>query len=266
MPALLLLALFFLVPVMLVLVRSVMEPEPGFGNYAELLGSSAYRGILVNTFVVSAVVTAVTLLLGFPLAWLLALLPRGWALAVLGIVLISMWTNLLARSFAWLVLLQQTGVINRALMALGLIETPLPLINNLTGVTIGMSYIMLPYLVMPLLATIQSLDPAVFRATALCGANRWQVFWRVFLPSCMPGIAAGCLMVFVMSLGYFITPAILGGSSSMMVGQLIAQLIQSLLNWGLGGAAAVILIVVTLAIYALQLRLVDPFKAAGGRH
>ena len=242
MPALLLLALFFLVPVMLVLVRSVMEPEPGLGNYAELLGSSAYRGILVNTFVVSAVVTAVTLLLGFPLAWLLALLPRGWSLVVLGIVLISMWTNLLARSFAWLVLLQQTGV------------------------TIGMSYIMLPYLVMPLLATIQSLDPAVFRASALCGANRWQVFWRVFLPSCMPGIAAGCLMVFVMSLGYFITPAILGGSSSMMGGQLIAQLIQSLLNWGLGGAAAVILIVVTLAIYALQLRLVDPFKAAGGRH
>jgi len=264
MPAVLLLVLFFVVPVMMVLLRSVLEPEPGLQNYGELLGSGAYRGVLLNTFVVSAVVTAITLLLGFPLAWLLALLPRGWALVVLGIVLVSMWTNLLARSFAWLVLLQQTGVINRALMGLGLISEPLPLINNLTGVTIGMTYIMLPYLVMPLLATIQSLDPAVFRAAALCGANRWQVFHRVFLPSCLPGIAAGCLMVFVMSLGYFITPAILGGSSNMMVGQLIAQLIQSLLNWGLGGAAAVILVAVTLVIYALQLRLVDPFKAVGG--
>lgn len=261
-PALLVLAFFFVVPVMMVLLRSVLEPEPGLQNYAELLGSPAYRGILINTFVVSTVVTAITLLLGFPLAWLLALLPRGWSLVVLGIVLLSMWTNLLARTFAWLVLLQQTGVINRALMGLGLIDEPVPLVNNLTGVTIGMTYIMLPFLVMPVLATIQSLDPAVFRATALCGANRWQVFWRVFLPSCMPGIAAGCLMVFVMSLGYFITPAILGGTSNMMIGQLIAQLIQSLLNWGLGGAAAVVLVAVTLVIYALQLRMVDPLKAA----
>lgn len=263
MPAVIVLAVCFVLPVFMLLLRSVLEPEPGLQNYAQLVGSQAYRTIFFNTFLVAAMVTAITLLLAFPLAWLLAILPRGWSLTVLAIVLVSMWTNLLARSFAWLVLLQSTGVINRVLLAIGLIEEPLPLVNNLTGVTIGMTYIMLPFIVMPLLATMKSIDPAVLRASALCGANNWQIFLRVFLPSCMPGIAAGCLMVFVMSLGYYITPALLGGTANMMIAQFIAQLVQSLLNWGLGGAAAVLLVIVTLVIYAAQLRLIDPLKAAG---
>jgi putative spermidine/putrescine transport system permease protein len=263
-PALLLLLLFFVVPVCMLLVRSVLEPEPGLQNYVELLGAASYRRILFNTFLVSTLVTAIAVLLGFPLAWILTILPRGWSLLLFGIVILSMWTNLLARTFAWLVLLQSTGVINRMLISLGIISTPLPLVNNLVGVTIGMTYIMLPFMVMPLHATMKALDPVVFRAASLCGATRWQVFCRIFLPACLPGIVAGSLMVFVMSLGYFITPALLGGSANMMVGELIAQLIQSLLNWGLGGAAAFILLAVTLLIYAIQLHVVDPLHPKGG--
>ena len=171
-----------------------------------------------------------------------------------GIIVLSMWTNLLARTYAWMVLLQRTGIINHTLIQLGLISQPLPLINNLIGVTIGMTYIMLPFMILPLHATIRTLDPAVFQAASLCGASRLQVFLRIFLPLVASGVAAGVLMVFVMSLGYFVTPSLLGGTSNMMLAELIAQLVQSLLNWGLAGAAAVVLLVVTLAIYAVQFR------------
>ena len=122
------------------------------------------------------------------------------------------------------------------------------------GVTIGMTYIMLPVMVLPLQATMRSLDTNVLRAAALCGANRLQVFGRVFLPLVASGIGSGVLMVFVMSLGYFVTPSLLGGTSNMMLAELIAQLVQSLLNWGLAGAAAVVLLVVSLSIYAIQFR------------
>jgi putative spermidine/putrescine transport system permease protein len=264
-PAVIVLLLFFVVPTLLLFGRSIFEPVFGLQNYIELLGSGTYRKVLFNTFFVSTVVTAVTLVLGFPIAWLLAIMPRKWSAIVLGIILLSMWTNLLTRSFAWLVLLQTTGVINRGLMALGLISEPLPLVNNLTGVTIGMTYIMLPFVIMPIYATISALDASVFRAAALCGANRRQAFFHVLLPSAMPGIAAGGLMVFVMSLGYFVTPALLGGTSNMMLAEMIAGLIQSLLNWGLGSAAAFILLAITLAIFALQLRFVDPFGKSRDR-
>lgn len=253
-PALLLLAFFFVAPVLALLLRSITEPELGLQNYAELFATSTYARVLFNTFLVAGIVTLVSLLLGFPVAWLLAIMPARWARIVFAIILLSMWTNLLARTYAWMVLLQRTGVINKTLMAMGIISEPLPLVNNLTGVTIGMVYIMLPFIILPLHATLRAIDPAILNAAALCGAGRWQIFRRVLVPLSAPGAAAGALMVFVMSLGYFVTPSLLGGAANMMLAGMIAQLIQSLLNWGLGGAAAFILLTVTLAIYALQLR------------
>lgn len=254
MPALVFVALFFVVPVALLLLRSVLEPVPGFGNYAELLGSSTYLRIFLNTFLVSAVVTIVSLTIGFPVAWALAIMPKKLAALVFAILLLSMWTNLLARTYAWMVLLQRTGVINKLLMSLGLIDKPLALVNNLVGVTIGMVYIMLPFIVLPLYGVIRKIDPAILQAAALCGATRWQSLTRVLLPLAVPGMVAGALMVFVMSLGYFVTPALLGGTANMMLAELIAQFVQSLVNWGMGGAAALVLLTVTLALYAVQLR------------
>jgi putative spermidine/putrescine transport system permease protein len=263
-PAFLLLVIFFLLPVLSLLLRSILEPTAGLQNYAQLVGSTTYLRVFGNTFLVAGVVTAVTLAIGFPTAWLLAIAPRKLSSVLFAILLLSMWTNLLARTFAWMVLLQGTGPINRILMALGVIHEPLALVNNLIGVTIGMTYIMLPFLVMPLHATLRSIDPSTLRAAAVCGASRWQAFWRVLVPLAMPGIASGALMVFVMALGYFVTPALLGGPSYMMLAELIAQLVQELLNWGLAGAAAFVLLAVTLALYALQLRFTGGARSAYG--
>lgn len=265
-PALLLLIVFFLLPVASLLLRSILDPAPGIQNYAQLFGSSTYLRVFGNTFFVAAVVTAVTVAVGFPTAWLLAMAPRWISRFVFAVLLLSMWTNLLARTFAWMVLLQQTGPINRFLMWLGVIDAPLTLVNNLTGVTIGMTYIMLPFLVMPLHATLRAIDPTTLRAAAICGASRWYAFRHVLVPLAMPGIANGALMVFVMALGYFVTPALLGGPSYMMLAELIAQLVQQLLNWGLAGAAAFMLLLVTLSLYAVQVRFSSRAANPNGAH
>lgn len=178
-PALLLLVIFFLLPVLSLLLHSILEPTLGLQNYTQLLGSTTYLRVFGNTFLVATVVTVATVAIGFPTAWLLAIAPRKVSSLLFSILLLSMWTNLLARTFAWMVLLQATGPINRTLTALGLIHEPLALVNNLIGVTIGMTYIMLPFLVMPLHATLRSIDPSTLRAAAVCGASRWQAFWRV---------------------------------------------------------------------------------------
>ncbi|MFD1625639.1 ABC transporter permease [Azospirillum griseum] len=263
-PALLLILAVFILPVVMLLLRSVTEPDPGLQNYRELFESATVARVFVNTFVVSGLVTAIALLIGFPIAWLLVILPKRWADLLFGIVILSMWTNLLARTYAWMVLLQRTGIINKTLMGLGLIDTPLPLVNNLVGVTIGMTYIMLPFIVLPLVTTMRAIEPDLLRAAALCGAGRWEAFRRVLLPLSLPGIAAGGLLTFVMSLGYFVTPSLLGGAGNMMAAELIAQLVQSLLNWGLGGATAFALLVLTLALYAVQLRLLQRGRSQRG--
>lgn len=254
-PALLLIILFFVTPVLGLLLRSVTEPELGLQNYAELIGSGTYLRIFANTFLVAGVVTALSVVIGYPVAWTLAVLPRHWSQLVFAIIILSMWTNLLARTYAWMVLLQRTGVINKTLMGLGLIDKPLALVNNLVGVAIGMTYIMLPFVILPLVGVIRSIDPAILRAGALCGASRLQCFTHILLPLSLPGVAAGALMVFVMALGYYVTPALLGGTANMMLAEMIAQFVQSLVNWGMGGAAAFVLLVVTLLLYAVQLRL-----------
>ncbi|RZS77217.1 putative spermidine/putrescine transport system permease protein [Phyllobacterium myrsinacearum] len=260
-PALLLIAFFFIVPVLMLLMRSVLEPTPGLQNYRELLGSTTYLRVFLNTFTVAGLVTIVSVLIGFPIAWLLAIMPERWSRLVLAIIVLSMWTNLLARTYAWMVLLQRTGVVNKVLLSLGIIDKPLALVNNLVGVSIGMTYIMLPFIILPLIGVLKSIDPAILRAAALCGANKRQCFTRILLPLSLPGIASGALMVFVMSLGYYVTPALLGGTSNMMLAELVAQFVQSLVNWGMGGAAALVLLLVTLVLYAIQLKFVNPNRA-----
>lgn len=253
-PALLLVVVFFILPILALLLRSVLEPTPGLGNYVELFGSWTYARVFANTFQISAIVTILSVLIGFPVAWMLAIMPRRLGSLVFAVLLLSMWTNLLVRTYAWMVLLQRTGPINELLMYLGVIDQPLTMVHNMTGVIIGMTYVMLPFIILPLHGVMKNIDPAILQAASLCGANRWQCLARVLIPLSLPGVAAGALMVFVMSLGYYVTPALLGGASDMMLAELIVQLVQSLVRWGLGGAAAFVLLVVTLALYALQLK------------
>ncbi len=263
-PALLLVVIFFIVPVLMLLLRSVTDPHPGLQNYAALLGSTTYLKVFVNTFVVAGLVTVISVVIGYPVAWLLAIMPERWSRLVLAIIILSMWTNLLTRTYAWMVLLQRTGVINKVLIGIGLIDRPLTLVNNLVGVTIGMTYIMLPFVILPLRGVIKNIDPAVLQAASVCGATRWQCFTRVLIPLALPGVAAGALMVFVMSLGYFVTPALLGSTSNMMLAEMIVQLIQSMVDWGMGGAAAFVLLVITLAIYGIQLRFFGSGRIGSG--
>jgi putative spermidine/putrescine transport system permease protein len=253
-PGLIFLGIFLVVPLSVLFLRSVTDPIVGLENYIALLGDSSYARVLSNTFTVAALVTAISLVIGFPVAWLLAILPSRQARWLFAVILLSMWTNLLARTYGWMVLLQNTGVINRTLMGLGLVDAPLHLINNLTGVTIGMTYIMLPFVILPLYATISAIDPLIMQAAAICGAPPASVFGRVLLPLAWRGIGSASLMVFAMALGYFITPALLGGSANMMVAEMIAEYVQTLLQWGLGSAAAFILLAVTLGLYALYFR------------
>ncbi|WP_028693621.1 ABC transporter permease [Pseudomonas cremoricolorata] len=254
-PALLFLGLFFFVPLIGLLLRGVLEPVPGLGNYEQLFANSAYTRVLVNTFSVAGLVTVISVLLGFPLAWAITLVPRGWGRWLLNIVLLSMWTSLLARTYSWLVLLQSSGVVNKVLMALGIIDAPIEMVHNLTGVVIGMSYIMIPFIVLPLQATMHAIDPMVLQAGSICGASPWTNFWKVFLPLCRSGLFSGALMVFVMSLGYYVTPALLGGAQNMMLPEFIIQQVQSFLNWGMASAAAALLVAITLVLFYLYLKL-----------
>jgi putative spermidine/putrescine transport system permease protein len=254
-PALLFLGVFFFAPLVGLLLRGVLEPTPGLGNYEQLFANSAYARVLFNTFSVAGVVTLISVLLGFPLAWAITLVPKGWGRWLLNIVLLSMWTSLLARTYSWLVLLQSSGVINKALMAMGIIDAPLEMVHNLTGVVIGMSYIMIPFIVRPLQATMHAIDPMVLQAGSICGASPWTNFWKVFLPLCRSGLFSGALMVFVMSLGYYVTPALLGGAQNMMLPEFIIQQVQSFLNWGLASAAAALLVAITLVLFYLYLKL-----------
>jgi putative spermidine/putrescine transport system permease protein len=256
MPALIFLFVVFVAPLAILFLRSVTDPVPGVGNYAALVTDSTYLTVLYNTIFVSIVVTVTALLLSYPVAWFLVICPAGWMRLVFAIILLSMWTNLLARTYAWLVLLQNTGAINHFLMWIGVIDEPVQLVNNMIGVVVGMTYIMLPFMILPLHATISAIDPALMQAAAITGASPWRVLRSVLLPLSLPGISAGCIMVFVMSLGYYITPALLGGASDMMIAVLIAQQVQQMLNWGLGSAAAFILLAITLVIYFLYIRFI----------
>lgn len=257
-PVLGFLLLCFALPVLALLLRSILDPHFGLQNYTALLATSTYANVLKNTFLISFIVTAITILVGLPLAWFITVAPGWLGRLVFGIVILSMWTNLLARTYAWMVLLQDNGPINNFLIWTGIIQNPLPLYGSMAGVVIGMVYIMLPFMVISLRGPLAALDPAMFQAASLCGASRLQAFLRVFLPLLLPGLAAGGLIIFVMSLGYYITPSLLGGAQDMMLAELIAQQVQTLLNWGLAGAASFVLLVVTLALYAVQARYFAP--------
>ena len=169
-------------------------------------------------------------------------------------VLMPFWTSILVRTYAWLVLLQRQGLINTWGMKLGLWDEPLALVHNLAGTLIGMVHIMLPFMVFPLYAALQKVDPDLLRAAAGMGASPTYTFWQVFFPQTLPGLLAGCVLVFVLSLGFYITPALLGGGRVIMIAVLIEQQVREALNWPFAAALSAVLLVATFAVYALAQR------------
>ncbi|MCZ7450887.1 ABC transporter permease [Agrobacterium rhizogenes] len=211
--------------------------------------NSVYLAILKRTFGIAALVTVISLLLAFPVAYFLANGPKAWRSIVMGLVLLPLWTSLLVRTAAWVVLLQDQGLLNQVLQWLHLTSQPLELIFNRPGVIIAMVHVSLPYMVLPLYATMATIKPDYMRAGESLGATPLLAFRRIYLPLTAPGVAAGCLLVFIMSLGYYITPALVGGASDQMVSYFIAYYTSEAVNWGLAGALALVLIVVTSILY-----------------
>ena len=250
-PAALVLLLGFALPVALLLSRSFLEPTVGFGNYARLLSSAIYIRTLINTSVISALVTALCAFFAFPVACtMVATKGRMRALLVFAVV-VPFWTSVLVRTFGWMVILQRQGIINSSLLALGLISEPLPLIYNRFGTLVGMVHVLLPFMVFPLYSVLRRIDASYMAAAATMGASPIRAFFRVYLPLAKPGLLGGGTLVFMMSLGFFITPVLLGGPQDIMVANLIEQQVVELSNWGMAGTLSVALLLATAIVLFL---------------
>jgi putative spermidine/putrescine transport system permease protein len=265
-PAVIFLLVFFLAPLALMSLRSVTDPPgAGLSNYEKFFAQEAYLRVLTNTFWIAVISTVTCLVVGYPFAYLMTIVPGRVAGLLLIAVLLPFWSSLLVRTFAWQVILRDTGIINRFLLDLGLITEPLTLIRTTAGVILGMSHILLPFMVLPIYAVMRRIDPEFGRAAANLGASPAAAFFRVFVPLSLPGVVAGSLLVFVLALGFYITPALLGGLRDQMISQLIVQQIQQRLDWGFGTAMSVLLMVITLVILFVAsraVRLRDVFGSA----
>ena len=265
-PAVGFLVVFFLAPLVLMSIRSVTDPVgAGLSNYERFFTQEAYLHVLTNTFWIAFVSTVTCLVIGYPFAYLMTVVPGRVAGLLLIAVLLPFWSSLLVRTFAWQVILRDTGIINTFLINLGLISAPLTLIRTTGGVILGMSHILLPFMVLPIYAVMRRIDPEYGRAAANLGAPPVSAFLRIFLPLSLPGVVAGSLLVFVLALGFYITPALLGGLRDQMISQVIVQQVQQRLDWGFGTAMSVLLMVITLVILFIAsraIRLRDVFGSA----
>jgi putative spermidine/putrescine transport system permease protein len=219
-----------------------------------------YIDNLLRTLWIALVVTVVCIVLGYPLAFLIATAPPRRAKLLILLVLLPFWTSLLVRTAAWVIVLQRAGVVNDALLLLGLIDEPLTLIFNRTGVYISMVHILLPFMVLPLYSVMKGIPADHMRAAASLGARPTAAFLSIYLPQSMPGLAAGCLLVYVIALGFYITPALIGGGSDQMLAYLIAEFATNTANWGLAGALAMLLLACIAVLYPIYQR----FAGAGG--
>ncbi|MEZ4561484.1 MAG: ABC transporter permease [Thermomicrobiales bacterium] len=275
-PGVIFLIVFYGYPVASMLTRSFTDPVVGLQNFAplvqarstiDILGLSipmnAYIRIFGITLQIALVTTLATLALGYPVAYALSSTTPAKANLLMILVLIPFWTSILVRSYAWMVLLGQEGIINEALIAANIRQEPLQLLNTRLAVYLGMIHILLPFMILPLYAVMKGIDRNLMRAAGNLGAPPAKVFLRVFLPLSLPGVAAGCLLVFILSLGFYITPSLLGGQKDVMVAMLIQQQISQL-KWGFGAALALVLLVMSLGIYGIFTRVLGVERVFGG--
>jgi putative spermidine/putrescine transport system permease protein len=217
-----------------------------------------YLLLFERTLILSVVITALTFVLGFPIAHLLATLPLRYSNLLMIFVLLPFWTSLLVRTTSWIVLLQSQGVVNDSLVTVGLIddESRIQMIYNQTGTVIAMTHILLPFMVLPLYSVMRTINPSYVRAARSLGATSWTAFRRIYVPQTIPGIGAGGLLVFILAVGYYITPALVGGSDGQLISNLIAFHMQKSLNWSLAAALASLLLGGVLILYWLYDRLI----------
>jgi len=223
-------------------------------NYHKMIKYKSYFRTFTTTFQVSILTTLICILLGYPLAYFLASLPARIAGVFMLTVLLPFWTSLLVRTYAWLVLLQKKGIINDLAISVGLWETPIKLVHNMTGTLIGMAHIMLPFLVLPLYSSMRKIDRSLMQAASNLGATPVQAFWQVYFPLSRSGMVAGSLIVFVLCLGFYVTPAVLGGGRVIMVATQITAILENQFDWGAASALGVVLLIVTLLVLFIATR------------
>lgn len=250
-PALLVVALLLLYPLALLVETSFRTKTGGFGidQYVRIATTPVYALVLWKTAWIAALVTFIDFLIGYPFAVALTRARGWWRALLLVAIMMPFWTNLLVRAYGWIVVLHPSGLINTLLMGLGLTSAPLDLVQNTTGVLIGMAQILLPYMVLPIAAQIEKMDLRLLQAARSLGASAGRTFLHVYFPLTLPGVFAGTLVVLVLSLGFFVIPALLGGRRDVLIAQLIDFNLTKVLNWEFAAALGTILLVVTMGLF-----------------
>lgn len=262
-PALIVVTILMVAPIAWLLSLSFVgaDGQLSLENYTRLFSEGSYIQMFITTFRVAFIVTVFCIVLGYPVAYLIAILPPRWSGLLMLAVLVPFWTSGLVRTFSWIIILQRNGVVNSTLIWLNLIERPLQLVHNMTGTIIGLVHIMLPFLILPLYASMKSIDLNLMRAAANLGSSPSHAFARVFMPLSLPGLVAGTIMIFVMSLGFYITPALLGGGKIKMIAQRIEESVALYPTWGPASALAVVLLLLTSLCLGASLLLVRRLTA-----
>lgn len=265
-PAFLLLVILFVVPLVWFFVGVLSEANSVAAvteHAAAVLSSRAVVTALITTNWISVLATAFTLVAGYPIAYYLAN-RTGWRFSiVLFCIVVPYFTSVIVRTYSWMVLLGRNGLVNRALLASGVTDAPLPLLYNKLGVLIGMSYVLLPYMILTLYAAMRTIDPSLVKAAQGLGASRAYAFRRVYLPLSLHGIVSGSLIVFILAIGFFITPALMGGPSDVMIAMLIERAVEITLDWPSAAVMSLLLLGVTLALYAVYYRVTDVRRMMG---
>ena len=234
-------------------------------NYEKMITYKSYLRVFKTTFNVSFLTTFLCIVIGYPLAYFLSQMPRKYVGLFMLTVLLPFWTSLLVRTYAWLVMLQRNGLINNFAIDLGIWDVPVKLAHNLNGTLIGMVHIMLPFLVLPLYAAMRRIDRHALQAAANLGASPVQAFWQIFVPLSLPGVVAGSLIVFVLCLGFYVTPAVLGGGKVILVSMQITAILEDQFNWGAASALGVVLLVSTFAVLLVASRFLKLDSVMFGR-
>ena len=240
--------LVFVLPLVTLLTESLFTPEFGLAQYARVLGEPVYLRVMWRTLRIAALVTAAALVIAWPLAWAMSR-ASGLKLALLfAAVLLPLWTSVLVRTYAWMILLQRNGVINQLAEHTGIVREPMKLLYTEGAVVLAMCHVLLPFMVLPIYSALKGIPQDYTRAAQMLGASPWATFREVIWPLSLPGVSSGCLMVFLLALGFFVTPALIGGPQQMMIATLVSQQVRELLDWPFAGALVGILLVFVMAL------------------
>jgi putative spermidine/putrescine transport system permease protein len=249
-PAVIFVGILFVLPIGQFLLGSILDPGFTLKHYRQLADSRAFFVVMQNTLRISVTVTIACLLLGYPVAFRITTLKPRLAAFVLLAIVVSVWISLLVRNYAWMVLLGRQGLLSVALLRLGLIEQNQSYLYNEFAVVLAMTHVLLPFMILPIAAAMRAIDPSLVRAAESMGTRPFDVLRRVILPLSLPGTATGCVLVFVLALGFFVTPAVMGGRGQIMIAMLIEGEVNEQLNWGYAAAHATTLLAATLVIFA----------------